>query len=101
MAEGATLVQEAWISADVAGEELDSLATWRAADGRTWLRAAGKAGHRLTLFDGDSGAVSGTVGAGGEGHGSFNRPNGITVFGDLVFVVERDNRRVQVLSLPG
>ncbi|MBB6598527.1 phytase [Luteimonas sp. MC1825] len=101
VAEGATLVQEAWISADVVGEELDSLATWSAEDGRTWLLATGKSGHRLTLFDGDSGAVSRTVGARGEGHGSFNRPNGITVFGDLVFVVERDNRRVQVLSLPG
>ena len=31
----------------------------------------------------------------------MNRPNGIAVFDDLMFVVERDNARIQVISLPG
>lgn len=95
------LVQEAWISAEVRGEELDSLASWTTEDGQVWLLATGKSSHRLTLFDGDSGAVLRPVGARGDGPGAFNRPNGISVFADLLFVVERDNRRVQVLSLPG
>ncbi|MBJ7574957.1 phytase [Luteimonas sp. MC1828] len=100
-AAGVVLVQEAWVSAEVRGEELDSLATWSSEDGRVWLFATGKSSHRLSLFDGDSGAVLRTVGERGDRPGAFNRPNGVSVFGDLLFVVERDNRRVQVLSLPG
>ena len=29
------------------------------------------------------------------------RPNGVAIFGDYLFVTERDNHRVQVLALPG
>ena len=45
----------------------------------------------------------GTARAAGPGRdpGSFDRPNGVAVVDDLVFVVERDNGRVQVLRLPG
>ena len=100
-ATGVALVHEAWISDEVHGEELDSLASWTTGDGQVWLLATGKSSHRLSLFDGDSGAVLRTIGERGDAPGAFNRPNGITVFGDLLFVVERDNRRVQVLSLPG
>jgi 3-phytase len=32
--------------------------------------------------------------------GEFSRPNGIWIEGDILYVVERDNRRVQVLTLP-
>jgi 3-phytase len=94
-------VAEAFVSEPVAGEELDSLATWTAEDGRTLLVASAKSGHRLVLFDGDSGALAGTHGEKGHAPGQFLRPNGLAVFADLLFVVERDNRRVQVLSLPG
>src|SRR3546814_4990331 len=37
----------------------------------------------------------------GAGEGEFDRPNGVAVVDELLFVVERDNRRVQVLRLPG
>jgi 3-phytase len=52
------------------------------------------------VFDADSGARLRTVGGKGTAPGEFMRPNGVAVFGDLLFVVERDNRRVQVLRLP-
>ena len=94
------LVAEAWISPDVSGEELDSVITWVSGEGDTWLLATGKSTHRLTVFNGDSGAPLRTVGARGETPGAFNRPNGLAVFGDILFVVERDNHRVQLLSLP-
>ncbi|MGY0650659.1 phytase [Luteimonas sp. A537] len=94
------LVTEAWISPDVHGEELDSVVTWVSGDGDTWLLATGKSTHRLSVFDGESGAALRTVGARGETPGTFNRPNGLAVFGDILFVVERDNHRVQLLSLP-
>ncbi len=102
--EGGTVtavVSEAYVTEPVQGEELDSLATWTGEDGHTRLFASAKSGHRLVLFDGDSGAIDGTHGRKGQAPGEFLRPNGLAVFGDLLFVVERDNRRVQVLALPG
>ena len=93
-------VVERYVSAEFRGEELDSLAVWPAAEGRTWLIASGKTTHRLHVFDADSGALLRTVGAQGNGPGQFRRPNGLAVAGDLLFVVERDNQRVQVLRLP-
>lgn len=94
------VVPEAFVSADSTGEELDSLATWPAEDGNTWLIATAKASHRLLVFDADSGAPLRTVGTKGEALGQFKRPNGVLVQGDHLFVVERDNHRVQVFSLP-
>ena len=94
------LVAERWVSAESPGEELDSIATWVAADGRTWLVATGKSTHRLSLYDGETGELLRTVGRRGQAPGEFERPNGVTVAGDVLFVVERDNRRVQLLSLP-
>lgn len=93
-------VVEAYVSAPQPAEELDSLATWTAEDGRTWLVATAKSAHRLVVFDADSGAPVRTFGEEGEQPGQFKRPNGVAVHGDTLFVVERDNRRVQVLALP-
>ena len=96
----ARLIPETFVSAETAGEELDSLATWPTEDGRTWLIASAKTSHRLLVLDGDSGALLRTFGEPGKGVGQFRRPNGVAVHGDLLFVVERDNHRVQVFTLP-
>ncbi len=97
----AVVVTESYVSEKVDGDELDSLAAWTADDGATWLIASAKSSHRLVVFDVDSGQRLRTVGGKGAAPGEFMRPNGVAVFGDLLFVVERDNRRVQVLRLPG
>ncbi len=94
------VVTEAYVSAESPGDELDSLATWRHPDGRTWLIATAKSSHQLVLFDADTGERLRAIGNKGSLPGQFKRPNGIAVLGDRLFVVERDNRRVQVLSLP-
>jgi 3-phytase len=94
-------VAEAYVSDEAPGDELDSLATWVSEDGRTWLIATAKATHRLVVFDADSGERLREFGARGDAPGQFNRPNGVAVHGDMLFVVERDNRRVQALTLPG
>ncbi|GHA77682.1 phytase [Cognatilysobacter bugurensis] len=91
---------ETYVSDASPADELDSLATWVTEDGRTWLIASAKASHRLVVFDADSGERVREVGMRGNAPGQFNRPNGLAVHGDVLFVVERDNRRVQALSLP-
>ena len=47
-----------------------------------------------------NGAFIRRVGGQGSHLGQFDRPNGVWAVDDLLFVVERDNRRVQVLALP-
>ena len=94
------VVAESFVSAETPAEELDSAATWTAPDGHTWVIVSGKSTHRLDVYDGDSGERLRGVGGEGAGPGQFNRPNGVAVAGDRLFVVERDNHRVQVLSLP-
>ncbi|SEL64841.1 3-phytase [Pseudoxanthomonas sp. GM95] len=94
------VVKEAWISTGDVQEELDSLAVWPTEDGGAWVIATAKSNNQLMVFDADSGQRLRTVGGAGDGPGQFKRPNGVAVWGDLVFVVERDNHRVQVLQLP-
>lgn len=93
-------VREAFMTPETVQDEIDSVASWRSPEGQTWLIATAKETHQLVVYDGDSGQTLRNFGAKGEQPGQFNRPNGIAVHGDLLFVVERDNHRVQLLRLP-
>jgi 3-phytase len=95
------VVPEAFLSAMDPADNIDSPAAWTAPDGSTWLFATAKEGDKgLVLYDGDTGATLRDIGSVGPALGQFDRPNGVAVAGNLLFVVERDNARVQVLSLP-
>ncbi|MEL1263602.1 phytase [Pseudoxanthomonas putridarboris] len=94
------VIAEAWVSEPVPGDELDSLVAWPTEEGPVWLIATAKASHRLAVYDADTGRRLRTVGGPGTAPGRFNRPNGIAAFGDLLFVAERDNHRVQAFRLP-
>jgi len=93
-------VAETFMTLPMREHEIDSVAAWNAPGGGTWLIATGKQSNQLVVYDGNTGDLLRTVGGPGKGPGQFNRPNGIAVYADLVFVVERDNQRVQVLRLP-
>ncbi|MFN3842041.1 MAG: phytase [Rehaibacterium terrae] len=93
-------VAEAFIAPGIPEDTLDSPAAWLAEDGRLWLLVTAKTTHRLRIYDGEHGENLRTFGRRGPNPGEFDRPNGIAVFADLLFVAERDNRRVQVLRLP-
>lgn len=97
----AALVPEAFATPMTPEDNIDSVASWTAADGQVLLLATAKSTHRLVVYDGATGKLIRHVGRHGAGAGQFDRPNGIAVVDDLAFVVERDNRRVQVLRLPG
>jgi len=94
-------IAEAFITATTPKDNIDSPAAWRAPDGRTWLFATAKEGKGLVLYDGDTWTTLRSVGTEGSRHSQIKRANGVAVSGDHLFVVERDNRRVQVLTLPG
>ncbi|RDZ26497.1 phytase [Lysobacter silvisoli] len=94
------VVREAFVTALTPKENVDSPASWVAPDGRVLLLATAKKTSRLMVYDGDSGTELRRYGSPGAKPGQFLRPNGIAVHGDYAFVVERDNRRVQVLRLP-
>jgi len=95
------VVREAFVTASTPEDNIDSPAAWPAPDGRVWLLATAKTGKGLVMYDGETGETLREVGSVGPEPGQFSRPNGIFVHDDHVYVVERDNRRVQVLSLPG
>lgn len=97
----ALVVPERYVTLENPEDELDSLATWPTEDGGVWLIATAKNTHELVVFDADSGEQLRGVGRRGDGAGEFLRPNGVFVHGDLLLVSERDNRRVQMLALPG
>lgn len=94
------VVPERWVTDGHEAAELDSLATWLTPEGDLWVLATAKRSHQVQVHAGDDGKLIARIGGPGEKPGSFNRPNGIAVHGDLVFVTERDNHRVQVLELP-
>lgn len=93
------LIAERWVSTANPAWDVDTPALWT--DGQSSVvLVTGKGTHDLQLFDGESGEHLGALGRQGTRRGEFNRPNGVIVVGDYAFVVERDNRRVQVLGMP-
>jgi 3-phytase len=81
-------------------DNIDSPAVWHRSDGSHWLLATAKETDVVVVADAASGAVLRRFGGEGAGAGQLDRPNGIAVVDDLLFVVERDNRRVQLFRLP-
>lgn len=82
------------------GDNVDSPAVWHGPDGQHWLLATAKEGNTIIAYDAADGSYIRRFGDGGTGAGQFQRPNGISVVDDYVLVVERDNQRIQVFSLP-
>ena len=92
-------VEETWLTQRNEGDNVDSIATWTN-DQRSWLLATAKETDILIIFDAATGERLGETGGRGNAPGRLLRPNGIFVVDDRVWIVERDNRRVQVLDLP-
>jgi 3-phytase len=94
-------VEEAFLTPRDTTDNVDSPTVWHGPDGQHWLLATAKEGDVIRVFDATNGEPIRRVGGSGTDLGAFERPNGIAVVDDLLLVVERDNRRVQVFSLPG
>ena len=81
-------------------DNIDSPAIWHGPNGEHWIIATAKEGNVLVVYDAATGSLIQRLGETGNKPGQFSRPNGIFVIDDLALIVERDNRRVQVLNLP-
>lgn len=80
-------------------DNIDSPAFWSYGE-NNWVIATAKSGNVLVVTKAEDGSFVKRVGSEGIEPGQFKRPNGICVIDSLCIIVERDNKRVQVLSLP-
>ena len=93
-------VTERYVTVDNPTMNTDSVASWVPDSGTAWLFATSKDQHLIEIFDASTGMHLRNLGGPGSGPAQFQRPNGILVLDDLLLIVERDNRRVQIFSLP-
>ena len=93
-----------WISECYPELNIDSLATW-SEDNKIIIFITSKNTNEILILYGENIKYPYTFGSIGFGQygtnlGDFNRPNGISVINNILFVVERDNHRVQVFEIP-
>ena len=73
---------------------LDSITSWE-----NLILVSSKKNHSILCFDKENGMLLDTIGSKGFDHDKFNRPNGIKVINDYLFIVERDNKRCQIVDM--
>jgi 3-phytase len=93
-------LRESWMTTRDTLDNIDSPAIWHGPDGEHWVLSTAKTTNVLVVNDASTGAFIRRLGASGSRRGQMQRPNGIAIAGNLAFVVERDNHRVQVFRLP-
>ena len=80
--------------------DVDSPVFWDGKGQNPQVLVTAKRGNDVLFVDAQSGQLAYRRGAAGREDGQLQRPNGIAVTGDIAWIVERDNRRVQLFSLP-
>lgn len=80
-------------------DNVDSPTFWHRND-TNWVISTAKSSDILIINDAITGEEIFRFGTTGVGKGQLKRPNGISVYNNFLFVVERDNKRVQVFRLP-
>jgi 3-phytase len=100
-ADSVAALSESWMTTRDTLDNIDSPAVWHGPEGQHWVLSTAKATDVLVVNDASTGAFVRRLGASGTARGQMRRPNGIAIAGNLAFVVERDNHRVQVFRLPG
>jgi 3-phytase len=91
-------IDERYLTALEPAANIDSVAV---APGQpALLFATAKATDVVKVFDASSGVELKQLGGSGKLPDQYLRPNGIAVVDDLLVIVERDNRRVNIRSIP-
>ena len=95
-----TAIKEAFTTLRDESDNVDSPALWHGDEGQNWLLATAKASNVVIIYDAATGEKITQFGQTGNALGELRRPNGIAVIDNYAIVVERDNHRIQVFSLP-
>jgi 3-phytase len=93
-------LDEVFITPSREEDNVDSIGVWKSPQGEVWTIITAKATDKLKVYNGATGEAILEVGQSGTAAGDLDRPNGIQVIDDLCIVVERNNKRVQLFSLP-
>lgn len=93
------IIEETMMSVWDLKDNVDSPAFYQD-DNNNWIIATMKESDGVIIYEAVSGDVLRKFGESGTGELQFERPNGIWVIDDMMLIVERDNQRVQVISLP-
>ena len=96
------VIDERYITERVPDENIDSVAVAPAENGQpALLFATAKSTDVIKVYDASTGEeVVEELGGTGPWPDNYLRPNGVAVADGLLVVVERDNRRINVRSLP-
>lgn len=94
------VIKEAFTTQRDESDNVDSPALWHGEDGQNWLLATAKEGNTIIVYDAATGEKIDRFGQTGNALGELSRPNGIAVIDNYAVIVERDNHRIQVFSLP-
>jgi len=94
-------VDERYVTTPEPAANIDSVAVAPAGDGGpALLFATAKETDVVKVFDASNGSPLREIGGTGSAPEAYRRPNGVAVIDDLLVVVERDNRRVSIRSIP-
>ena len=94
------IIHEKFLTKEDVATNVDSPAVWHGQDNQNWLLVTAKSIHKILIYDAQTGEKIKEFGEFGSEKLQFARPNGIAIIDNLAFIVERDNHRVQVFSLP-
>lgn len=94
------LIKESFATERDESNNVDSPALWHGGEGQNWLLATAKEGNIIIVYDAATGKKFTQFGNTGNGLGELSRPNGIAVIDNYAVIIERDNHRIQVFSLP-
>ena len=92
-------VDEAFLTPFDTTDNVDSPAIYHGPD-RTLVFASAKTTDAVIVYDAATGETLQRLGRSGGRPGELRRPNGVAVADSVLFVVERDNHRVQAFLLP-
>lgn len=96
----AVALKERYVTALDPALNIDSVATHIGTPGVTWLFATAKEGNVIRIYDASTGELIRDLGGSGVRPGELRRPNGVVTLDGMLVVIERDNHRVQIFSLP-
>lgn len=110
-----SMLDQLWVSSGAEYDNSESLAACMHREGEVLVYVTDKGSHRVDAYDAETGKLYKRYGREGNEAGQFRRPNGIIALempiegpdegstgrANAIFVVERDNRRVQAFWADG